>query len=51
MEIETNVNPDDDWNDTQWIEDEIDAEDEQREQEIKKETDRIIAVIERSNAQ
>lgn len=27
MEIEKNVNPDDDWNDAQWIEDEIDAED------------------------
>ena len=25
--METNVNPDDDWNDAQWIEDEIDAED------------------------
>ena len=32
MEIETNVNPDDDWNDAQWIEDEIDTEDAKQDQ-------------------
>ena len=49
MKIEKNVNPDDDWNDAQWIEDEIDAEDAERERAIKEETDRILEVIRKNN--